>query len=258
MNSLELLESLTFLFEPNQQIGIELYFVIDDNNAIRRADISDDVAEELQERFTNYISTRIFSNADLLLAPISEGETVGAIYHYNFEEWPASLQPMLDVTTNAADQVQDFSFGADDFKKIKGFLIKIGNEGNEIVLYKKHYPISLMERDSRLLGLIESDHRFEKLDSNIVRLNDTFEFMKVGDELVVLSLNVFEKHFGYDAIIKQKAVDTLQIVQAANLLADIQVLQDLANELKYAKRIMKIKRDSPVLQIPVSDYQRVY
>jgi hypothetical protein len=61
-----------------------------------------------------------------------------------------------------------------------------------------------------------------------------------------------EKYFGYETIIRNKAVENLTLIENSGLLVDIQLLNTLTSELKYAKRIVKIKHNTPVLQLPVN------
>ena len=77
--------------------------------------------------------------------------------------------------------------------------------------------------------------------------------MLVDDKLIVLSVKTFQNSFGYDKIIRSKAEENLGTIAAANLLEDIEVLRELAQELKFAKKIMNIRHHSPVLHIPFAD-----
>jgi len=259
----ELNQNIAFLFANDNPIGIKVYFVLDEEgeNVIRFADISPDVATDLKEQFTGYIQNRISNNEELNYGAITEADDSGnSAYHYNLDVHPALLQPLYDVneaeifTLQQDDEqpFEDFSFSEDDLKKIKAFVICMGNEANKVVLYKKHYPISLMKRGS-YYGLIPSDTRLERFTDNVIKINDTVEFMLVNDALIVLSLKTFQNSFGYDQIIRNKAEENLLTIEATNLLEDIEQLRELMPELKYAKKIMSIRHHSPVLNIPFPD-----
>jgi len=259
----ELNQNIAFLFANGNPIGIKVYFVLEDNGEclIRFADISPQVATDLKTQFTGYIQQRIANNADLNYGSITEADDSGnAAYYYNLEEQPALLQPLFDV--NAAElfvlqqdgeqSFANFSFKADDLGKIKAFIICLGNEANKVVLYKKQYPISLMRQGS-YYGLVPSNTRLERFTDNVIKINETVEFMLVNDALIVLSLKTFQNSFGYDQIIRNKAEENLLTIEATNLLEDIEQLRELIGELKYAKKIMSIRHHSPVLNIPFND-----
>ncbi len=259
----ELNQNIAFLYANGNPIGIKVFFVLSQQgeNVIRFADISPQVAIDLKTQFAGYIQQRIANNEELNYGSITEADDSGnAAYHYNLEEQPALLQPLFDV--NAAEifamqqdgeqPFKNFSFDADDLKKINAFIICLGNEANKVVLYKKHYPISLMRRGS-YYGLVPSQTRLESFTDNVIKINDTVEFMLVNNALIVFSLKTFQNSFGYDQIIHNKAEENLLTIAATNLLEDIEQLRELTTELKYAKKIMSIRHPSPVLNIPFND-----
>jgi hypothetical protein len=254
---------IAFLFAANNPIGIKLYIVLESegNTLIRFADISNDVATDLLAQFQGYIENKFQNNPELNYAPITEADdSTNSVYHYNINGQPELLKPLYDVNAAEIFTLQDgenpafenFSFADDDLKKIKAFVICLGNEANKVVLYKKHYPISLMKRGS-YYGLIPSETRMEKFSDNVIKINESVEFMLVENELVVFSIKTFQNAFGYDQIIRAKAEENLLVIEGVNILVDIGVLRELAAELKYAKKIMSIRHHSPVLNIPFND-----
>lgn len=259
----ELNQNIAFLFANGNPIGIKVFFVLDEDgeNVIRFADISPQVATDLKAQFTGYIQQRIANNAELNYGSITDADDSGnAAYHYNLDEQPALLQPLFDVNEaeifalqqDGEQPFENFSFNDDDLSKIKAFIICLGNEANKVVLYKKHYPISLMRQGS-YYGLVPSDTRLERFTDNVIKINETVEFILVNDALIVLSLKTFQNSFGYDQIIRNKAEENLLTIAATNLLEDIEQLRELTSELKYAKKIMSIRHHSPVLNIPFND-----
>ena len=261
----ELNQNIAFLFNNLAPIGIKLYFVLENEGEtqIRFADISVEVATDLKTQFVDYLQSKLVNNPELNYAAITEADdTSNSVYHYNLDGQPEELQPMYDVQAEeifSLNQVENpsfpnFTFNQDDLSKITGFVICLGNEANKVVLYKKHYHVSLMKQGSYYgLLAVQAATRFEKLTDNVIKLNETVEFMWVDDKLIVLSVKTFQNSFGYDKIIRSKAEENLGTIAAANLLEDIEVLRELAQELKFAKKIMNIRHHSPVLHIPFAD-----
>ena len=261
----ELNQNIAFLFNNLAPIGIKLYFVLENEGEtqIRFADISVEVATDLKTQFVDYLQSKLVNNPELNYAAITEADdTSNSVYHYNLDGQPEELQPMYDVQAEeifSLNQVENpsfpnFTFNQDDLSKITGFVICLGNEANKVVLYKKHYHVSLMKQGSYYgLLAVQAATRFEKLTDNVIKLNETVEFMLVDDKLIVLSVKTFQNSFGYDKIIRSKAEENLGTIAAANLLEDIEVLRELAQELKFAKKIMNIRHHSPVLHIPFAD-----
>jgi predicted lactoylglutathione lyase len=259
----ELNQNISFLFTDQDPVGIKVFFVLSEESVdvIRFADISSQVAADLKAQFTGYIRQRIADNEELNYGSITDADDSGnSAYHYNLDERPELLHPLFEVDKAeifALAQQQDsifknFSFQADDLGKIKAFIICIGNEANRVVLYKKHYPISLMKQGS-YYGLVPSKTRLESFTDNVIKVNDQVQFMLVNNTLIVLSLKTFQNSFGYDQIIRNKAEENLLTIAAANLLEDIDQLRELTKEIKFAKKIMRIRHHSPVLNIPFND-----
>ena len=144
---------------------------------------------------------------------------------------------------------QTFSFFRGDFSGIKGFVICLGNEAHKVSLYKKLYAVSVLKQGD-FLALFPRDNRLERMNENVIKMNDKTEFMLVNGELIVLDIKTFQNSFGYDNIIRERAAENLGLIVALGIIEDVAGLQELAQELKFAKRIMRIRQHSPVLQVP--------
>ncbi len=74
--------------------------------------------------------------------------------------------------------------------------------------------------------------------------------MMVDGNLIVLKLNILERFFGFEQVIRTQAQNTIALVEALALLEDIEQLNELAANLPNARKLMRI-RTSPVLAVPV-------
>ncbi|MBC6111526.1 anti-phage protein KwaB [Pedobacter fastidiosus] len=252
MNREQLLQAISFLFQVGNPISLRLYFLVSTDNGmeLKLANIEQEVTTSLLTQFKGYIQSKFIDNEELFFGNLTDADNRrNSAYNYDFDEKPEGLSYLDTVLKN--EEQAHFNFNVDDLNNIKAFVILIGNEEHKISLYKKHYPINYLRRDS-ILRIFPSNERFEKVNTNILSISETFEFMQIGQNLIVLSVKVLEKYFGYDTIIRNKAIENLTLIQNSGLLVDIQLLNTLTNELKYAKRIVKIKHDTPVLQLPVN------
>jgi hypothetical protein len=232
--------------------GLVLYPVLsndDGDDIIRLADIAPDAAEELKTMIFDYLNEKFILNEELHFTNLTNAdERKNTAFFYDLAEKPDGLKA-LDLVVQD-DAKPEFSFSDDDLTRIKGFVITIGSEENHIALYKRHYHLNTL-RAARTFGMFKSDHRFVKMDEDIIKLSKTIDFLQIGDELVVANLKALEDGFGYEAVIRGQAAANIQAIGALGLLEDIVALSDMANDLKQAKKIMKIKSDSPVMQLPV-------
>jgi hypothetical protein len=251
MNREQLLARLAYFLNPENGIGAALYFVLNQNgeNIIRFADIENEAKNELKDRFLEYIEDKFINNEDLHYQNISEADDrKNVVYRYDIEERPESLNILDEILADG--ERDNFNFNQNNLDGLQGYLITIGNEGNQIALYKKHHPVNLLRQDRFLL--FPSNERLVKAENDFIALDRSFDFMMVDDNLIVLKLNTLERFFGFEDVIRNQAQNIIATIEANQLLEDIEQLNELAQSLATAKKIMKV-RNSPVLNVPVEN-----
>ena len=99
-----------------------------------------------------------------------------------------------------------YIFKTDDLGHLFGYIVYIGTMKRGVTLFKKHYPVSLIKRESFWLGAIKSSERFEKLPvEDIIRLNSGAQLLRVGDTIFVLDLKMMERNMGFFTLIQRPA-----------------------------------------------------
>jgi hypothetical protein len=250
MNRQELRERLAFLFDPAYEIGLSMYFIIGEEQdlTIKSADISREVMAALKEQFVEYINETLMENDELIFGDLRYADTrQNSAYYFDLDELPAGLHVMEELLGN--DEVQDFNFRTDNYEDVFGFVFLVGNEQDKIAIYKKHYPINLLKRDS-ILRLRLSGTRLVEVDEDIINLNEKFDFLQIDHEVVILNVMTLEKYFGYEEVIRNEAVKNLALIQAANLIENMEALEEMLEDVKFARKLMRIRGDSPVLGLP--------
>lgn len=117
-----------------------------------------------------------------------------------------------------------------------------------MILYKRQYPVNLLERDA-ILRIIPAGNRFRRLEEDILNVNERFDFMLINGNLVVVNLDVLERFFRFEEIIRARAEQNISMIEEVNLVEDIAKLRDFATEKRIAKKLMRITSDSPVLSV---------
>lgn len=246
----QLIERLSYFADTNNVTGASLYFVLEENgeSVIRFADIEEEIQNELKSQFLEFIRDKFILNENLSYKNISEGDDrKNVVYKYDLEDVPENLN-ILDIILNNEEQ-PTFQFSNNSLTNLDGYLITIGNEQNKIALYKKHHSINLLKRDSRLF-IIPDQQRFVRIGNDALALDKSFDFMMVDSSLIVLKLNILERFFGFDEVIRNQANSTIEQIEALGLIENIQDLADLIDEKTFARKLMSIK-NSPVLDVPV-------
>ena len=250
MNLQELREQLNIINDEVNPIGITVHLIKkndDETETILKADISVELATELKEIFRGTINNKFFDNQELVLREISSSiETVNSIFYYDLEEFPEKLESANNFDPFA--EYQDFSFNNDDIESIKAILITVGNVENYFTIYKHVYPVTIVRQD-RMLGFLPIGDRFEKLNSNILQINNSIDFLFANDNLFVNNIKTLSSAYGYNEIIKNQARQNITLIQDLDLIANIAELTAFVDNIKYAKRVLRINANSPVLQL---------
>ena len=242
----------------NDSYSMQLYFVLkrEDQFVLRLADLEDDsAAPEVQALFTGNIRNQILENEDLQLCQLStDDERANAIYHYDYETYPDELGVFKNFNIKSATaSIPKFDFTQDDLGTLFGYIIYVGSMQNGIVLFKKHFPISLIKRDSFLLGAVKDKRRFEKVSGeDIIRINGSAHLLKVNDQIYVMDVKILERNMGFTKLIQKAAEQTLTAIEELGILEDIEVLKDSASETSFARKLSKVKRTSPIFKLAIS------
>ncbi len=259
MTAEEIKTELNKVFE--QPYTSQIYFVLKKDNdfCIKLADIESSKTEpELRALFTSSIRSSILDNDDLTLPLLSAADDrSNALFQYDYDEYPEEigLFNRFDIK-EATATAPKFDFTQDDLASLNGFIVYIGSMDCGIALFKKHYPISLIKRDSFLLGMKKATQRFEKLDGeDIVRLNDDYQMIKIADKLFVKNIKAIEQTMGFNELIFRAAKDAIQTIDGIGIIEDIQVLKDSSDDISFSRKLSKVKSSSPIfkLNIPKED-----
>ena len=80
-----------------------------------------------------------------------------------------------------------------------------------------------------------------------MRVTPGFQMMKIDGVLLVDDLKALERNFGFYEIIKKEAILGVAAIEAKLVIENIDVLRELLNDLKFARRFVKVAKGSPVL-----------
>lgn len=244
-------DELSHIFES--EYSTQLYFIIKSNGeySIRLADLEDEkTAPEIQQMYVSYINETIINNEDIAICNLSDADDrSNAIYRYDFEEYPKDVEIIKNFSIKEAVNLPKFDFKKDDINHLFGYIIYIGNMKNGAVLFKKHYPISLIKRDSFLLGAVKSSVRLEKINANdIIRLNRQIQIIRINDDIFVLDLKMLERNMGFNEIVKRKAYIAIDEVERLDLIENTDVLKKEVDNIAFARKLVKNAKDSQLIK----------
>ena len=236
----------------------QLFFVLkkDDLYSIKLADLENEITQaSIVEMFGSYIQSNIIENENLFVGSLStDDERKDAIYLYDYDEYSDELEIIKDFKIKNPDEnpreviLEKFDFNTDNLSNIYGFVIAYGGMDNNIILFKKFYPISLIKRESYLLGAVKSNSRFKKIDEDdILRLNGKFELLKVKETLYVLDIKCIENNLKFKKRIEQDADNLIAAVERIDILDNIDTISELKDDNTTLRKLSKASKMSPIL-----------
>ena len=251
MTKAEINSHLDRLF--SQEIGIHVYVSLknDPSHKAKKLDIERSSLDSLLDLFKKSVRSKIIENEELSVLPLSSSDDRNeALYEYDLEI-PEELKMLNQILTT--DDLEKYNYKKDLFSSIHALIIEIGNEENQIVLYKKIAPINLFGRKNFFMK-IKSDERFEKIEEEFVRIDAGFQVIQIKDIVYVLDLVMIEKFLGFHAVIKREAERSLAKIEALDLLENPETLEELISEdISFARKLSKLSKNSPVMTQEISN-----
>ncbi len=228
---------------------LQIYLMLkeQDEIVIKLANVKDGLEKEIYELFKDDIYSSIIINEELTILNLSEyDERNNVLLKYDYVKCPKKLAIFKDFDIFIKTKnMEVFNFKEDSLSDLYGYIIHIGSMENGLLLYKQHYPISLIKRNSFLLSSEKAKNRFKKMSSNdIIRLNGTSHLMRIDGEIFIRNLKVLESKLGFDELIIESAKNAVNDISKMNLIEDIEVLRDVVEDLPYARKLSNVSKIS--------------
>lgn len=229
----------------------EFFFLLDDGSGmnVKSVDINNTDHAELENIFTTSVKDSIISNEDLALISLSSADDrANALYKYDLDDIPDELCYLKKVIEE--DDFDGFDLNSDDLSHLEGILILIGNQNAQLALYKHQYPVTLLKKDSGFnLMKPNGANRFKKLDTDILKINSNFQFIKIDNEYYIFDIKTLERFFGFHDAVKNVAKKGIESIESADLVMDCAVFESRLDDISFARKLVKSAKDSPVLGV---------
>ncbi len=247
MNKLELNNALSFLNAPEGELQIIFYAKINGFEQPQKLDIAENDLTTLKQMFIRAIQMLIIAKDDHYVLQLSAADERGKCFYVYDLEIPLELKMLQNVIGN--DNLQIFNFKNSQLSNINSLIIVLADNNNEISLYKKLSPVEVIGRGGLILK--KSNQRLEKLDEQLLRISPKFQIIRVNGELIIIDLNEIEKSFGFHDVITREATISLNAINEMQLISNIDSLQELVNDMTFARKLTKVARNSPVIKLNI-------
>lgn len=249
----ELKEKLQRVAEM-EEIGLNVYFLLSTNNGkvLRRADIIEDVKDNLIESYKNSLLD-IAENEDISLMNLSDvDDRNNAIYNYDLEDEPEIFR-YFDTISNSSNQEEPnyFNFTTDSLTQLEGYYVFLGDFENNILIYRKQMPINLFKQGK--IYLIKGHNtQFERINEEFLRIDTKIDIVKLESSIFINNISILERHYEFHDIIQKEATNSITNIASLNILGNIEVLTERVTDTTFARKLSKISTISPVFTLPAS------
>lgn len=248
MNKFELDQKLLRFIQSPGHFVCEVLFVLNKANGkiIKFADIAEDDQETLKLSFLETLNESIVKDEELRIVDISRIEQrKNTLFKYDYDELPQGFEPISTIKNQ--HEFEHFSFAEDQLEEISGIVFILSIENLTLISYKQNYPINLYKRDSKAKGFWKSDHRFVQIPEDILKIYPNFDFFYLNDVLFVKNVKVLEKNFGFDKVVAKKAQQSLELIETADLVVDINSMKERLTDITFARKLAQVSSHSIVL-----------
>lgn len=246
----ELKAALRIYYQRSAEIGVCVYAVMKDadNPGPFKLDIEAEAQQGLKDLFLQSLRDGISNKGELSVIPLSAAdERVNAVYVYDLDV-PEELASLEMVA--ARDDLPSLNLNESSLTSIKALIIEIGDDRGQVILYKTMAAVNIFGRKSFFLH--KSARRLARLNEEFLRISASFQMMRIKGKLLILDLEALEHSFGFHDVIKREAASGIAAIVAAELVTNPDVLSELIDDVKYARRLTKVAKASPVLEAGVS------
>ncbi|WP_222167066.1 anti-phage protein KwaB [Edaphocola aurantiacus] len=244
MNKQELDIALEFVNNPEGELQIIFYANINNIEEPQKLDIKGDDLPILKNIFLDAIQNFVISKDDYAVLQLSTADERGRCFYQYDLEVPQELQMLQEVIGN--DNLQTFNFNSHQLSDINSLIVVIADDSNEVTLYKKLSSVEVIGRGGYLF--MKHNQRLERFEDQLLRITPKFQLMRVAGEIIIIDLNAIERSFGFYDIITREAAISLSVISEMQLINNITALEELVNNISFARKLTKVARNSPVIK----------
>ena len=248
MTKNELDNALAFINNPHGELQIIIYANVENAAEPKKLDIKAEDLPEIKKIFIDGINDFIIAKNDYSILQLSAADERGKCFYQYDLEIPEELELLESVIGN--DNLQTFNFNIDQLSSIKSLVILLADDNHELTLYKKLSPVEVIGRGGHIFK--KANQRLEKFDDQLLRITAKFQVMRIAGEIIIIDLGSIEKSFGFHDVITREALISIEAINNMQLVANIDSLHELVNNVSFARKLTKVAKYSPVIKLNIS------
>lgn len=232
----ELISAVNFLFEEEKQKQI-VFYCIDSSKKVKMLNINSVLLSELLKDFTESIRERIVEEVYDIQEYTAADRRKGSYYRYDLPEEPAEFSFFTEVL---GQNIPMFNFDDGWINQIKKLVIVISSGDQRVILYKDISGVEKYLKQGKYFMLMKCEDRFDKIPEDILGVNNKFQMMKVGNDILILNMESIEKNFSLNQVIRNEAERGKERVQS--LISDMAIINQMCDDdSSFQKKIIATK-----------------
>lgn len=251
--TLEKIREIVTSLKNSQTTNAILYFLlkVGDEYKLKKADLEREAQVELTAKEKQEIDEPFLSEELKIKDLTTSDERRDIVYLYNLAPIPEELQFLFSVL-DSNFRVETFNKREDSLNDLKAMIVAIGDGDNSSSIYKFHFPTNTYHtKGLSIYNAQTGTSRFEKLDKEVVRVGNSYEFINIESQIYVTNLKILEKFFGYKDATKKTASENLKKLEARGLIENIELLEKRITELgdmTFSRKVIRALSHSPVIE----------
>lgn len=263
MTTLEFKEKLQSLVDLGDRFSALVFFAIKgvEGIVLKKANIKNDVLVGIADGYKESLASeleRIEHDDHMAVLNLSDRDERGnVIYRYDIpDEEPSYFEVMKEpIAEPAVDYTGEklFNFDRDSFSDIAYFVIRLGSEDNQIVVYRDNFTVNVMKQARGRFYLNKSGTQITKVDNDILRMDSQIDCMLIDNDYYIVNLKNLDTSKEFASIIRGRANDAIDQIAVLPFVDNVDGLRARLEDLSFARRLMRAMDNSPVTGLPADN-----
>jgi len=263
MTTEEFKEKMQSLIDLDDDFSAIVFFAVkgEEGIVLKKANIINEVLIGIAEGYREALAielSRFEDDDQMLVLNLSDRDERGnVVYRYDIpDEQPSYFEVMKEpIGPQPVDYVGEkmFNFDRDSFSDIDYFVVRLGTEDNNIVIYRNNFNVNLMKQGRGRFYLNKSGTQIAKVENDILRMDSQIDCMLIDDDFYIINLKNLDTSKEFSAIIRRRADAAIDQIADLPYIDDVEVLRQRLDDLSFARRLMRAMDNSPVTALPQND-----
>lgn len=260
MNTQEFKEKLESLVALEADFSALVFFAMRsaDGVVLKKANMKAEALAGIADGYRESLASELerFNHDDhMAVLNLSDRDERGnVIYRYDIPDVEPSYFNLMKepVSEPAVDYTEQkiFNFDNDSFSDIDYFVIRLGSEDNQIVVYRDNFNVNLMKQARGRFYLNKSGTQIDKLENDILRMDSQIDCMLIDDDFYIVNLKNLDTSKEFATIIRGRANEAIDQIAVLEFVDNVEGLRRHLEDLSFARRLMRAMDNSPVTRLP--------